>query len=456
MTVIFVHGWSVRNTDTYGALPERLRTAGRGVKSIFLSEYVSFHDQVTVDDIARAFDRAWREHVPPGERFACVTHSTGGPVVRTWMDLFYGAARLSECPLSHLVMLAPANHGSALAALGKSRLSRMKFFTEGVEPGERVLDWLEPGSPAQWDLNLRSLDYDYLAAGVYPFVLTGQRIDHHFYDHLNSYTGEPGSDGVVRVCAANLNYASIVLRQGPHGRLALDRHVPSPPVACGVLPGMAHSGERCGIMRSVAAEGEHETLTQVLRCLSVRNPDDYHRAAADLDALTAHTQQHERIRVVPKLCGDAATLTSRYSMLLFRLRDDRGAPVGDYDLLLTAGPDYSPDELPPGFFQDRQRNSLDPSRLAYYLDYDRMVEGLSLPTLGRKIGLRVVARPDSGLACYTVAELATGLDALDGLLRPNQTAMIDIVLRRAVDARIYRLSPSLDPEDFTDAGRRAA
>ena len=42
-------------------------------------------------------------------------------------------------------MLAPVNHGSALAQLGKSRLSRIKVWVQGVELGQRILDWLELG-----------------------------------------------------------------------------------------------------------------------------------------------------------------------------------------------------------------------------------------------------------------------------------------------------------------------
>ena len=44
-------------------------------------------------------------------------------------------------------------------------------------------------------------------------MLTGQSIDRHFYDNLNSYTGEAGSDGVVRVAAANLNFGMLRIEQ---------------------------------------------------------------------------------------------------------------------------------------------------------------------------------------------------------------------------------------------------
>jgi len=127
--VVFVHGWSVTNTSTYGGLPAALVKNGSPeldiqVTHLFLSKYVSFADEVTLDDIARGMERAIADEVIPklskSERFACITHSTGGPVVRNWISLFYGE-KLEKCPLGHLVMLAPANHGSALAQLGKGR-----------------------------------------------------------------------------------------------------------------------------------------------------------------------------------------------------------------------------------------------------------------------------------------------------------------------------------------------
>ena len=209
LVVVFVHGWSVTNTDTYGELPARLKreaSAAGGtpldVRNIYLGQYVSFRDEVRLEDISRAFDAAVAEvlsSIGGSRRFVCITHSTGGPVVRDWLDLYFVQTKnLATCPLSHLIMLAPANFGSALAQLGKSRLSRMTAWFDGVEPGQRVLDWLELGSPEACDLNVRWIN-DYaalkltnLANPVFLFVLTGDRIDRKLYDHLNSYTGETG------------------------------------------------------------------------------------------------------------------------------------------------------------------------------------------------------------------------------------------------------------------------
>ena len=57
MKLIFVHGWSVTHTDTYGELPESL-SAGAAeygltieIAHIYLGKYISFHDEVTLDDI---------------------------------------------------------------------------------------------------------------------------------------------------------------------------------------------------------------------------------------------------------------------------------------------------------------------------------------------------------------------------------------------------------------------
>ena len=64
MNVVFVHGWSTTNTDTYGYLPEWLaKQQGFKVSNICLGKYISFVDTVTLDDIARAMDAALREEL---------------------------------------------------------------------------------------------------------------------------------------------------------------------------------------------------------------------------------------------------------------------------------------------------------------------------------------------------------------------------------------------------------
>jgi hypothetical protein len=460
MKIIFVHGWSVRHTETYGDLPRWL-AAQQGpngktfkVENVFLGKYISFDDTVTLDDIARALDHALAEQFgadfAAGEKFAAITHSTGGPVVRLWLDLFW-KNKLRQCPLSHLIMLAPANHGSALAQLGKSRLSRIQTFFQGVEPGQRVLDWLELGSEGSWALNTSWLDYDGVPNGVYPFVLTGQRIDRKLYDALNSYTGEPGSDGVVRVASANLNYGLLQLaQQGDQLNVVSQRH--SARTAFGILPGCSHSGASMGILRSVkhATADRHPTAQWVLRCLNVRTPAEYNAVAGELASLTQQTQVTELMEEVPSLFGMRRYPNPRHNMIVFRIVDDRGETLSDYDLYFTAGPDYDEDELPPGFFRDRQRNQRSRGKLTYYLDYDVMAQGLRTPALQGKLGFYLAARPEEEkkkpkLVCYRPIDFQSSLDELGKLFLPNETLLVEIRLERRVDATVFRIEKNLTP-----------
>ena len=176
--VVYVHGWSVTNLNTYGEMPLRLKTEAQKngidieIDEIYLGRYISFHDEVAVDDISRAFDTAIKEKYNGQARFICITHSTGGPVIRNWWHKYY---KTSIPPISHLIMLAPANFGSALAQLGKGKLSRILSWFEGVEPGQKVLDWLECGSDESWKLNKDWITGDESPIGpdgIFPFVIT--------------------------------------------------------------------------------------------------------------------------------------------------------------------------------------------------------------------------------------------------------------------------------------------
>lgn len=460
MILVFVHGWSVTNTDTYGGLPAALLKNAPPkldlqLTHIYLAKYVSFADEVNLDDLGRGLQQALAEEVLPklakDERFGCITHSTGGPVVRKWVDLFH-RDKLDKCPLGHLVMLAPANHGSALAQLGKGRLSRMKFFIDGLQPGTGVLDWLELGSDQAWELNCAWLQYDTIGHGLYPFALTGQKIDRKMYDNLNSYTDEEGSDGVVRAAAANLNYGLIRLVQ-TDDTLKLIKDERAQESCFGVLPGRSHTGPDKGILGSVDPEddGSHPTVKWVLSCLQVESAAAYTRLIAELNTLTAKTQEDEHEeRVKQGFIFQRRFIMNRYCMLILRVADDRGNNLADYDVLFTAGPAYDENHLPPNFFVDRQRNSLNAGKLTYYIDYDVMADWLNKPELEGKFGFKIGARPAEGFAFYKLAEHQGTFAALKRYFEPNRTLMIDIELKRHVVEGVFRFTQSLIPEDFKD------
>ncbi len=441
VTLVFVHGYGVTDMNSYGQLPEAIEIVGKklapdlklDIQHIYLGRYISFHDEVTMDDIARAFNQARLDAI--GEiPFSCITHSTGGPAIRSWVDLYYGARRLDRLPLRHLIMLAPANHGSALAQLGKGRLGRIKTWFTGVEPGRKILDWLELNSAGQWNLNESYLSYKPAQNNFFPFVITGQTIDHKLYDHLNSYTGEKGSDGVIRVPAANMNYRFVKLRQstteikGQKKTYTLEvvggRAKSSPATPIAIIPDASHTGKKLGIMFSVNRENAHdkEVVKRILDCLQVKDAKQYSSVYDRFKELSKQTQD-----------GDRET-KDQYSMVFFQLHDDRGNIINDYDILLLGSKKYSPDELPRGFFVDRQRNRVNGNRLTYYVDCLKM-----LNIKDGCFGFRIVARPSEGFSHYRKAEFRSDVIGLGKLLIPNQILYVDIELKRYVDKNVFRL-----------------
>ncbi len=477
-TVVFVHGWSVTDTATYGGLPLRLRNEARAagmeiqVKQIFLGRYISFHDEVRVKDISRAFHTAVADELSglsaEGNRFVCITHSTGGPVIRDWWHRYYGAdTGGATCPMSHLIMLAPANYGSALAQLGKGRLGRIKSWFGGVEPGQGVLDWLELGSEEAWKLNIDWIRSDGSRIGpesIFPFVLTGQYIDRAFYDNLNSYTGELGSDGVVRAAAANLcgRYIKLVQQRPIKQRgkyraddLQVEEFVESPPAAFRIVSKKSHSGKKMGIMRSVK-EGinnrkSRETVAAIFDCLKIRNKEQYDSLCRRFTGETESVQEKELLEVETHLLKSATNFFhDKFSMVIFRVRDDEGSPVNDFDLILTAGPDNDPNHLPRGFFADRQRNSNNPEIITYFFNYNAMTGCKAVRnnkgkvvrkkmTGAESLGIKIVARPEDGFVRYLPCSISASQDLLTKALHPNGTTLIDIRLRRVVSKNVFRL-----------------
>ncbi|WP_024953494.1 esterase/lipase family protein [Sulfurospirillum arcachonense] len=448
MKLVFVHGWSVTSTETYGELPQVLEREADAslhveIENIYLGEYISFHDEVNLEDIARAFEKARVEKLGD-ESFACITHSTGGPVMRLWIDLFY-KNDLTKIPLTHLVMLAPANHGSALAVLGKEKVGRIKAWWNDIEPGVGVLNWLQLGSQGQWNLNSSFLDYSYEDT-FYPFVLSGEKIDEHFYDFINHYLVEKGSDGVVRLSGANMNYQKVVLKQDCNSEM-IDAKIAgtiinayplkvegeirkSTNCAFEVIKGASHSGDKYGIMNSVKKKRVVKpVVNSILKSLHVKTFEEYNKLSNEMIGRTKNAQAK----------------SDKYIMFVFNVQDNLGNEIHDYDMLLLAGDDYDPNKLPKGFFVDRQKNNLS-GNLIYYFNYSKLKE-----VKDGKLGIRIVARPDEGFSHYLPAEFRSEDIKLEHLLLPNQTVMVDVILQRRIAENTFVLDTVKDAKkDFID------
>lgn len=454
MKLVFIHGWSVTDTGNYALLPEALAQRGEGLGidlvQVWLGKYISFHDEVTITDIARALDSALWDTLPLTEdgdlpEFSCITHSTGAPVVRAWIDRYYGGDKLVGLPLKHLIMLSPANHGSPLAILGKARVGRIRAWFSDMEPGAAILKWLALGSVGQMDLARAFIRYNGHGKDFYPFVLTGQSTDAGFFNYIDTYLTEKGSDGVVRVANANMNCGMLRLKQSPesirkthgreHTRQTLTMYkliqvdpVPQRPdfVPLGVLPGISHSGRKMGMMGAVRKPEDFNKaqVSEILACLTVNSTEDYEARGAELTALTQRTQAR-----------DIESDQAEYAQLVFRIVDDEGLAVTDFDLFLL-GKKGQPDNLTKGFFMDRQRNVETPNHLTYYVNYTK----LSRNTL---TGFRVIARPQSGFSHYHPVEylVPDGTDLHDHV-KPNETFYVDITLKRHVDKNVLQLDGS--------------
>lgn len=465
-TLIFVHGWSVTSTATYGELPQRVAQAAQAaglqvrLAEVWLSEYVSFLDSVTMGDLVRAFDRALAA-LQLDQPFACVTHSTGGPVIREWLRAQRERPQShSRSQLSHLVMLAPANYGSALAQLGKGTLGKLKAWWNGIEPGQRLLDWLALGSVESLALNLDHIHgADAATQGQYLFVLSGDRPDRKLYDHLNSYTGEDGSDGVVRLAAANLNSCHAVMDASGDGgsadtlRLQATR---SPRSAFRLVAGAAHSGAEKGILQAALPE----VVQAIVQCLTVRGPDDYRQLC---DAFDAANAQRDQAKVELEPAGPFAPRVHIHdprSLLIVRLGDEAGEPLLDARCLLTAGPEASADYLPQGFLLDRQANPRNPGVVSLFINHSLLAgdgrvadprdarRSLRAPQQAhRPYGVRVEPTDIQGLVQHALAQSLARDDLLD-VLGAHQTTVLDVVLPRRLYQGVFRLRPAGTVEDF--------
>ncbi|MGS0825546.1 esterase/lipase family protein [Shewanella sp. 0m-8] len=443
MELVFVHGWSVTNTDTYAQLPQALAKLmaddiNLTIRHVHLGRYISFDDEVRLTDIAKAFNAA-RTELLSDKQFAVITHSTGAPVIRQWLKMFYSGNKLASCPLTHLIMLAPANHGSALAQLGKSRVGRIKSFFFGVELGQQILDWLELGSNGQHQLNLHWLE-NYSLEGPLPFVLTGDTIDGEFYDYLNSYTSELGSDGVVRVASANLNFSHLLLEQTAQtcdgfdsrcvATLQLIKHTqPRHNTAFEVIKNASHSGSNKGIMGSISRRNASKkpVVQRIKQCLMVTNKLQYQQLADEM-----------------RLANRLVKRKLRACMLVVRVIDDTGLPVEDFDIILLSGSDFLPGNFKRGFMLDKQKNHNNNHVLTLYVDADKVAK-----VNGGKIGIRVEPRPNNGVCYYRSVEFHSDPGQVQNLLKADQTTMVDIILKRQISPNTFTIIPPEQGGDFS-------
>jgi hypothetical protein len=238
----------------------------------------------------------------------------------------------------------------------------------------------------------------------------------------------------------------------------------APRTAFKLIPNASHSGQTMGIMQSVTATGDlHPTAEAILRCLRVADSATY---ASLCDAFDLENETHQlpanRLEIEPvPVLPDREYIHDPHAMLILRLLDDRGAHIQDVDVLLTAGPSNSPDQLPENFLPDRQANHRDPSAITFFLNYAALAGSPPIPrpdgSIARETlvsrgnyGLVIRPRNQDAIVLYVEGGVSAATDDILQYVQRNQTTVIDIVLTRIVRDGVFSFARQLAPRSFKD------
>jgi len=416
--IVLIHGYSDRG-KSYETWVQALVANEYDPADIHVLSYESLADEVSVRDIAEAFDSALRRRLPADQHpeFDCVVHSTGMLVIRAWLTSYRGAVA-NQQRLKHLIALAPATFGSPMAHKGRSFLGAM--FKGKAEPGpdfkeagDAVLDALELGGRFTWDLAHRDL---FGAAPVfgpdadspYVFILCGTSQ----YGGLYSLVADdPGTDGTVRVSGAGLNCRKFNLDLRGNGQPNVTLQTPSSLDAPVVpLAGLNHGT----ILRSPNAQA----LSLVLSALQVGN-------------LAQYQQWYSGI------AGLIAAHPDPWQQFIVRAVDERGDGIHDYNLQITAQGRLFVKE----FVKDVHVYSADPSYRCFHVpvkdvlakvNQDQLTVRLFASLNTDKVGYQGAGSPAS--AAWR-AKFPLGASQGTTLFYPNTTTLIELTLNREPLAR---------------------
>jgi hypothetical protein len=331
--ILIIHGWSDCSASFRDMKDFLIRRGIGEVEHIYYADYESREDNITYEDI---IDGLNNELILKGlvynngrsdYELKIVVHSTGGLVVRHWLWRYYGkTGRIADCPVTNLVMLAPANFGSPLAQMGKSFLGglvkgRWKVG-DMLETGRIILDGLELGSAYQWTLahhDLLSEQKYFLPAFIKTVVLVGDKD----YTGIRGWLNKPGTDGTVVIAGTNLNSAKLCLQFTQPDNLsdstAGHSWVTTQPVsdiAFGVLSGLDHGT----IVSEAGVESEAATAVSnlLVRALQLGDEAEFRTLQADLARLTEEAY--------------ALSGNPRFQQFLVHAVDDQDRPAVDFTL----------------------------------------------------------------------------------------------------------------------------
>jgi len=435
LPLVLVHGYA-SSGDAFGSWRNALVAAGRQVTEIFIGNYVTLNNEVTVDDIANGFNHALHDKGLDRAPFDAIVHSTGMLVMRSWLTAANPAVPRNGL-LKHLVALAPATFGSPIAAKGRSLLGRIfigkkdPFGPDFLESGNLVLSNLELGSQFTWDLAHRDLiDKKLYGPGndtPYVFIFDGTN-DYGTLAEIFLKTEQEGTDGVVRWSGVALNTRKITLNLGvaKGGVQSSDFSnlidIPMIPIA-----GVHHNQ-----IMSVPPDG---LVALVLKALDVNSKADFDNFHQNLVANSDVVRQ-----------GRAKLQGQNWQQFVVRARDNHGSPIIDYSIEIIARAADGTETSISEFEKDVHPFAADNSFRCFHVKLDELKGKIE----GKRLIARIIAKSGTQLVGYqgygsNIAEGASpdfgpvDLDISDfdgskpgsfSLFFPFTTTLIEIVLNR--------------------------
>ncbi|MCB1188105.1 hypothetical protein KDL29_13145 [bacterium] len=455
--VFLVHGYSINRTGTYGQLHRQLERRGFAPREIQLGRYVSLDDDIELRDLARAMDRAVRAALgplPSGTPFHMLTHSTGALVARHWLLEHYSQRRNPRSRLGNLVFLAGPHFGSRLAHHGRSVIARV--WRQG-DVGQRVLSALELGSQYGWESSLRlAAEPDFFGSrGIRPYCLSGDRTSRDLLRHVGLLR-EKGSDEVVRLASANLNfrhYKLDMLRDECFDHTAPAAQLSGIPFAA--LRSYTHSGAGNSILQSISAveppnwsikadSQDDRRLNLKLIVHLLASPTDNASYAANRELLASLTDSESQ------RLSDCAQLQLRFL-------DRDGRPVEDYFVefgearRMTERDRYGLEFQRMEITQSKaithiHCNSRNPHILTLFIDRSLLAREASYGMRVFVEGQRLLHwEPQASEADSAVA--IKGDHLLDHLLPRHSTTLVDVTLDRVPARALFQFDSAASVHD---------
>jgi len=228
--LILLHGYSDTSKGFQKWRDALIENKQLDPSKVHLINYVSLANEITIRDIAEAFDRALVHEagIKENDPFDVIVHSTGMLVIRAWLTRYAsidGKLNVQKIDqtrinrLQRLIALAPASNGSPVAHKGRSWIGALVKGNRAIgrdflESGHQVLSALELASPFTWDLGSKDMfgpghNKRFKVGPESPFVFTicGDTGLGKIASVVTQKLGTKihGSDGVVRWAGAALN-----------------------------------------------------------------------------------------------------------------------------------------------------------------------------------------------------------------------------------------------------------